>query len=442
MVVEKKKTISEIIRRYLIFTLGIMLISYSGAWLIKGAIGVSPVLTLPYTLSLIFTNISVGIWVCAFSILVLLIQLAIRKRRLKKRVLLLQFFTALALGLFTELSLDALREFNPMSYKGQLLACMVGSICLAGGFYLCHIADLGKIPMESFMKFVAKLLSRRYTTVRLAAAMLFSLVSAVLSLVVLGSVVSVREGTLLSIIFITIFLKIFMKLFRGLEYILLPENRLKRLPANTEDPVTEGHFVITVSHEYGSGGRTIAKRIAHELALPYYDSDVIQTVTGEGEENDLSLELHERTDSKSLRSLYNWYTSSFDEDAELSTEQKCRVEAQIIQEIAAKNSCVIVGRLANYVLKSHKNSLHIFITADEEERIKRVMRKEEIERDEAYYLIKEHAKEQRKHCQHFSESIWGNDVSYDIMIKSSKYGVDRTAAILLDLIKEYRLIMR
>ncbi len=442
MVVEKKKTISEIMRRYLIFTLGIMLISYSGAWFIKGDIGVSPVLALPYTFSLIFSNISVGIWVAIFSVLVLLLQLVIRRRRLKKRVLLLQLFTALALGLLTELSLDALREFNPMSYKGQLLACIAGSACLAGGFYLCHIADLGKIPMESFMKFVAKLLSRRYATVRLAAAVLFSLVAAMLSLVVLGSVVSVREGTLFSIIFVTIFLKIFMRLFRSLEFILLPENRLKRLPANTEDPITESHFVITVSHEYGSGGRTIAKRIAHELALPYYDSDVIQMATDESGDIDLSVESHERTDSKTLKRLYNWYTSSFDEEVELTNEQKCRVEAQIIQEIASKNSCVILGRLANYVLQNHENSLHIFITADEEDRIKRVMRKEEIERDEACDLIYEHAKEQKKHCQHFSETIWGNDVSYDIMIKSSKYGVDRTAAILLDLIKEYRLIMR
>ena len=144
--------------------------------------------------------------------------------------------------------------------------------------------------------------------------------------------------------------------------------------------------------------------------------------------------------STALYNLYDWYTSTFDEDAELTAEQICRIEAQVIQEIAAKDSCVIVGRLANYVLQSHKNSLHIFITADEMERVKRIMRKEKLDQDAAIERIEKYTEERQRHCEKFSDNQWGNGDNYDIVIKSSKYGVDRTAAILLQLIKEFRLI--
>ena len=99
-----------------------------------------------------------------------------------------------------------------------------------------------------------------------------------------------------------------------------------------------------------------------------------------------------------------------------------------------------MGRLANYILQNHKNSLHIFITADENERVSRVMRKEAIPMEEAREKIKVFANERKNHCQQFSAMEWGNSENYDITVKSSRYGVDRTAAILIQLIKEFRLI--
>ena len=205
--------------------------------------------------------------------------------------------------------------------------------------------------------------------------------------------------------------------------------------------VSEAHFVLTVSHEYGSGGRTIARRIAHELDLPYYDTEIIKMAA---ERSDFAAEyLHkheEKISSTALYTLFDWYAGSFPENEVPLPEQIFRLEAQVIQEIAAKDSCVIVGRLANYVLQNHKNSLHIFITADEPKRIERVMRKETISLEEAKEKIRAFANDRKNHCQQFSAMEWGNSENYDITVKSNRYGVDRTAAILIQLIKEFRLI--
>ena len=257
----------------------------------------------------------------------------------------------------------------------------------------------------------------------------------------MGNLGGVREGTIIAAVFTGVILKLLTKYLRWFTYILLPENRVDDISSVIDDDINEKHFVLTVSHEYGSGGHSIARRIAHELNLPYYDSDIIQMAAEDSEFAYKYLEEHgDKVTSNALYSLYEWYTSAYDKDEELTQEQVYKIEAQVIQEIAAKDSCVIVGRLANYVLQNHKNSLHIFITADELERTKSVMRKEKIDHQQAVQQIKKHAKLRTEHCRKFSDAQYGIGASYDITIKSSKYGVDRTAAILLQLIKEFRLI--
>ena len=439
--VEKKKTVSEILRRYLVVAVGILLITFSVALMIKANIGVAPMAALPYTMSLIVTNFSVGLWIGLFNLVLLLVQMIIRKRRLKKRVVMFQFITAVALGLFTDLGMDALSDYYHRSYRAELLSCVGASALLALGFYFCRIADVGRLPMASFLRFIGKLRFKRYAHTRIIADIVMAVVALGISVIFLGDFGAVREGTVLVLLCTGIFYKVFNRLLRDFGYILLPENQVKEMAAFLDDAISESHFVLTISHEYGSGGRTIAKRIAHELDLPYYDSEVIQMATENNEFATKYLEDHENmVNSTALYNLYDWYTSTFDEDAELTAEQICRIEAQVIQEIAAKDSCVIVGRLANYVLQSHKNSLHIFITADEMERVKRIMRKENLDQDAAIERIEKYTEERQRHCEKFSDNQWGNGDNYDIVIKSSKYGVDRTAAILLQLIKEFRLI--
>lgn len=438
--VEKKKSISEILRRYLILAQGLLLMTFSLALMAKSAIGVAPMAALPYTVSLV-TNLSFGAWICILNLAVLFIQMLIRRRRLKRWVIVFQLITAVLLGLFTDLSMDCLADFSIKSYKGRLLATTVGSLCMAGGYYFCHVADVGRLPLSSFLRFWAKLRYKRYFHTRIIFDFLMAMAAVAVGLIMLGNLGGVREGTVLVMLLTGMFYKLLMKLLRGFSFILLPENRAKGMVNLADDAVSESHFVLTVSHEYGSGGRTIARRIAHELNLPYYDSDVIQMAA----ENSLFTGKYQAdresvSDSTELYNLYDLYKSSVGEEAELTDEQMCRIEAQVVREIAARESCVIVGRLANYVLYNHKNSLHIFITADETERIKRVMRKEGIEKEEAIELIEQYTSDRESHCQRFTDTQWGCGDNYDITIKSSKYGVDRTAAILLQLIREFRLI--
>lgn len=437
-----KTTVSEILRRYLLLTLGLLVISFGVAFLIKASVGVSPISAFPYTISLIFPQLTVGTWIAIYNLLLVVAQPIIRPRKVMKLQLILQLFMTFFFGYFTDLALECLIYFQPEAYVAKLVSLVCGCVIIAFGSYLCVICNVGMLPMDSFLQVLAEVLNKQYANIRIMSDVVWTVLSGILCLTVVGELIGVREGTLIAAFITGAIIKAFLKYLRGFSYVLLPENMKHVNKAVAErTQVSENHFVLTVSHEYGSGGRTIAKRIAHELDLPYYDTEIIQMSAEKSGFAESYLEQHEeKISSNALYKLADWYTASYSNEKMLIPEQIFRVEAQVIQEIAAKDSCVIVGRLANYVLQNHKNSLHIFITADEIERIKRVMRKDGITHEEAQEKIRSYAIERRNHCQQFSDMEWGNGANYDITIKSNRYGVDRTAAIILEMIKEFRLM--
>ncbi len=438
---EIKQSPSELARRFLVFALGLVFMGFGVACLIKSSLGVSPISSLPYTFALIIPSITVGAWTAIMNLVTIFIQ-PVLKKGLDKRVLVLQSGMTVVFGYFIDLSLECMAPLVLESYYAKVLMLLAGCSIMAFGTYFGIIARVTLLPMDSFLQIVAEKLGKRYTSVRVASDLCMTVVAAVLCLAFVGELKAVREGTLVTAFLCGTEIRLFTVYLKSLTYLLLPENLIQKERERQAVPeVSERHFVLTVSHEYGSGGRTIAKRIAHELDLPYYDTEIIKMAA---ERSDFAAEyLHrheEKITSTALYTLFDWYAGSFPENEVPLPEQIFRLEAQVIQEIAAKDSCVIVGRLANYILQNHKNSLHIFITADENERVGRVMRKEAIPMEEAREKIRAYANDRKNHCQQFSAMEWGNSENYDITVKSSRYGVDRTAAILIQLIKEFRLI--
>lgn len=438
---EINQSFSEMARRFLIFALGLVFMGFGVACLVKSELGVSPISSLPYTFSLIFPAWTVGTWTAGINFLAVVLQPLITKR-LNWVNLLIQVMMTAFFGYFIDLSLEAMLQFQPANYVVKLLVLFAGTTIMAFGTYLDMIAKIGLLPMDSLLQAASDRWGKSFTKLRIINDVSMTVISFLLCLAFIGEIKAVREGTMLVALLCGNEIKFFTMQMESLTYLLLPENLIQRERAKMELPeVSEQHFVLTVSHECGSGGRTIAKRIAHELDLPYYDTEIIKLAS---ERSDFAADyLHaheEKISSNALYTLYDWYTASLPQDAVPEPEQIFRLEAQVIREIAAKDSCVIVGRLANYILQNHKNSLHIFITADEEERIQRVMRKENIDYEQAAEEIRSFANDRANHCQQFSDMEWGNGMNYDITVKSNRYGVDRTAAILIQLIKEFRLL--
>jgi cytidylate kinase len=188
--------------------------------------------------------------------------------------------------------------------------------------------------------------------------------------------------------------------------------------------------VITVSREYGSGGRYIGRLIADNLGIKLYDKEFIEKLA---KETGLSEEYIESNEQKRnpLAILNNGYYSSLSNADELFVE-----ESKLIKEVADKESCVIIGRCADFILQDRKNVIKVFINGNKENKIKRATEIYGLDKEKAEKEIKRIDKQRANHYKYYTNREWSNSENYDICINSDYLGVEKTAEIICEMVKE------
>ena len=192
---------------------------------------------------------------------------------------------------------------------------------------------------------------------------------------------------------------------------------------------SKSNFVITISREYGSGGRYIGKLIADKLGIKLYDKEFIEAVAAE---TGLSEEYIENNEQKRevLAGLNNGYYFGLDNSDDLFLK-----ESELIKDIADKESCVIVGRCANFILSEKKNVLKVFIYSDTENKVKRATEFYGLSKSNAEKEIKRIDKLRANHYKYYTEREWKNVANYDVCINSDVLGVEKTAEMICGLVE-------
>lgn len=189
------------------------------------------------------------------------------------------------------------------------------------------------------------------------------------------------------------------------------------------------NLVVTISREFGSGGHEIGEKLAKELGVPFYDKAIIDEAakaTGFSEE---FIAEHEQKYTSSL--MFNLAMGTYSRTGELPLHDQIDiVESNIIRDLAAKGSCVIVGRCANYILEDDFECLNIFIYADDTAKIHHVIEKYGIDAKKAEKTVKDVNKSRSKHYSYFTGKVWGNRANYDLMINSGMYSTDGAVALI------------
>lgn len=182
--------------------------------------------------------------------------------------------------------------------------------------------------------------------------------------------------------------------------------------------------VITISREYGSGGRAIGEKLAKELGIPFYNKELILMAA---KESGLSEEYIKKTEQmKSTSFLYGLYMGA---QQLPMNDQIFLVQSKIIRELAEKGPCVIVGRCADYVLREREDVLNVFIHAPIEYRAQRANKVYEKEANNMVDFVKKQDKKRASFYNYFSQNKWGDARHYHLAI-SSVYGVDFAADVL------------
>jgi len=202
-------------------------------------------------------------------------------------------------------------------------------------------------------------------------------------------------------------------------------------------------FVITISRELGSGGRTIGRLLAERLGVPYYDKALIMALQ---KKYNLSVEEIERlkgqsvswwSDFKRVIGLGDSVTPEMyvnrdgDEPELLTTEAIFKTEKEILLAMAQEESCVIAGRSGFFILKKHPNHLNIFIQASMKHRLERVMRKQNISEDEAKKIITKVDKMREEYVKNFAHTSRYDTRNYDLVINMDDKTEDEAVNLIL-----------
>ena len=201
--------------------------------------------------------------------------------------------------------------------------------------------------------------------------------------------------------------------------------------------------VITIGRQYGSGGREIGEKLAAELGVKCYDKELLSMAA---KESGLCQEIFENHDEKPTNSfLYSLvmdtysvsgYTSAPFLDMPLN-HKVFLAQFETIKNLADKESCIIVGRCADYALAEHPNCLNVFIHADMEFRIDHIMKTFQLSQDKAADMIHKTDKKRASYYNYYSSKKWGRADSYDLCINSSILGIEGTVKLITQFVEDF-----
>ena len=198
-------------------------------------------------------------------------------------------------------------------------------------------------------------------------------------------------------------------------------------------------FVVTIARGFGSGGRTIGKMLAEKLGVKFYDKELIRIASDESGINET---LFGQNDEKTKNGLfgkpgvYKGEVIAPGKSGFISEENLFNYQAMVIKKLASEESCVIVGRCADYVLRSAPHVVRVFIYADEEQCIKNTAEVKGItDRKEAIKTITATDKERAAYYKAHTGREWIDARNYDLCLNSGDLGFDKCVDIISDFIR-------
>lgn len=188
--------------------------------------------------------------------------------------------------------------------------------------------------------------------------------------------------------------------------------------------------IITIGREFGAGGGEIGRKVAKELGLEYYDKDIIlQTaIAGRNLDPEQVRKWDERVPKNFgfAQSLFDFYNKPLEEEI-------WQAQRDAIRALANKESCVIVGRNGDYILREFDHCLRVFIHAGFDWRVKRMTAMmDQVPADQVAGDVRAVDKARKKYCEHYTDQIYGDARNYDLTLDTEKLGIDKAVELILN----------
>lgn len=187
--------------------------------------------------------------------------------------------------------------------------------------------------------------------------------------------------------------------------------------------------IITISREFGSGGRFLGEEVAKKLGIKYYDKDIIAKIA---EQSGFSPEyITERAELSPKKGLFAYAFSGRDVTGKSIEDMVYETQRKVILEIAEKESCVIIGRNADFILKDKDNVLNVFIHGDMPEKVARICKLYHVTEEEAEKMMADIDKRRMTNYRFYTDQKWGMAKNYTLSLNSSELGYDLCEKIIM-----------
>ena len=188
--------------------------------------------------------------------------------------------------------------------------------------------------------------------------------------------------------------------------------------------------IITISREFGSGGRFIGEEVAKRLGIKYYDKEIIGQIA---KESGLAPEyIKENAELSPKKGIFAYAFTSRDITGKSVEDMVYEAQRKVILDLAGKEPCVIIGRNADFILKDRDDVLNVFIHGDMPEKIQRITRLYNVGEQEAVKMMADTDKRRMANYNFYTEQNWGKASNYTLCLNSSEIGYDKCEAIIIE----------
>lgn len=188
--------------------------------------------------------------------------------------------------------------------------------------------------------------------------------------------------------------------------------------------------IITISREFGSGGRFIGEEVARKLGIAYYDKNIISQIA---EKSGLSPEyIQENAELSPKKGLFAYALAGRDITGKSVEDMVYEAQRKVILDLAKKEPCVIIGRNADYILKDRNDVLNVFIHGNMPEKIQRITDLYNVEKQKAVKMMEDTDKRRKTNYNFYTDQNWGKASNYTLCLNSSQLGYDRCEKIIME----------
>jgi uncharacterized membrane protein YczE/cytidylate kinase len=350
-----------------------------------------------------------------------------------KRELILQIPVSILFSLFLDLCMKLVSGVHLSNYAWSLAILVAGCCILAIGIVIEVIANVAMNSGEYIVQIATKKFKKEFGIVKLINDITLVLLAVVAALILgKGHLDGVREGTIMVALLTGPLVRSLTPYFAWLGH------RLNDVPKPQDISNTGKPVVIAIAREYGSGGHEVGRMVAQQLNIPFYDKEIIEKAAAETGFSEKFVQEQEQNMPNSF--LFSLIYQDYEVPVEksLSTSDALFVaQSRIICQLAEKESCVIVGRLADYILHDKVQCISVFIHSDMEHKYKRVTGQYGIAPLQARTYIEHVNKARANHYKHYTNAIWGNALNYTVTLNTGLLGIKQASDIVVGLYQNY-----